>query len=307
MSSVTPSSSTSTLPASLPAHIPTASPVRTHYVTTVKACRDAVDALLQCSRIAVDCEGVALSRTGRLCLLQLASPTDVFLVDLVNVNDPIDLSHARAMFAEGGLRELLETENVTKVLHDCRHDSDALFHQFDVTLGPVVDTQVVFSVLRRARGLPEGLPVSLRTLLKKFAGASEDDLAMKSDVKELMKGDGDFWLTRPLCAQALQYAVLDVQHLLAVTTLLARHIDAADSSMWSTVINESKHYVEVFRNDDQGPRKAQEEYEMRARVARRQRAMFDHSRRVEMHQQNDPMRRFAFDQALVIQSLSINS
>ncbi len=35
--------------------------------------------------IAVDCEGVNLSKEGELTLIQLAIPTDVFLVDVVEM------------------------------------------------------------------------------------------------------------------------------------------------------------------------------------------------------------------------------
>jgi exonuclease 3'-5' domain-containing protein 1 len=64
--------------------------------------------------IAVDCEGVNLSREGELCLVQIGTESKVYLVDV--------LEHGRALFEEGGLRALLESTKVRKVLHDCRYD-----------------------------------------------------------------------------------------------------------------------------------------------------------------------------------------
>lgn len=63
--------------------------------------------------IAVDCEGVNLSREGELCLVQIGTESKVYLVDV--------LEHGRALFEEGGLRALLESAKVRKVLHDCRY------------------------------------------------------------------------------------------------------------------------------------------------------------------------------------------
>lgn len=274
------------------------------YINSLAACRAAVNALRFHSRIAVDCEGVALSRTGRLCLLQMASPDNIYIIDLVSSNDS-DPDYAHALFHEGGLKGLLEGENICKVMHDCRHDSDALYHQYGVKLGPVIDTQVVFSVLRRVRGMPEGLPVSLKTLLKKFAGATEEELLMKNTVKESMQGNGDFWLKRPLPQQALLYARLDVEYLLSISHLLSKYIEGADKNAWEMVLKESQGYVTVFRDDQHGPRKAQKQYEQMARVARRQRLAHERTKRVKIHQSVDPMRKFTFDHTLILQSLTI--
>lgn len=267
------------------------------YVTSVDQCARAVSSLSEFNRIAVDCEGVALSRTGRLCLLQLASPNQLFLIDLVG-DEP---DHARSMFEQGGLKRLLQNPKLYKVMHDCRHDSDALYHQFGVKLVSVIDTQVVFAALRKARGMPEGLPVSLKTLLKKFTSATEDDLCMKNTIKTSMKGDNDFWLRRPLSQEAIQYARLDVEHLLSITSTLSRYIRSADPTAWNSALKQSQFYVTVFRDDEHGPRKAQQQYERMARIARRQRLAFTAEKRMEKLRATDPLRSFTFDRSLVLQ------
>lgn len=255
---------------------------------------------MTCGRVAVDCEGVQLSRSGRLCLLQVASDDCIFIFDLVGETE----DWAGRFFEQGGLRQLLEAQHIWKVMHDCRHDSDALFHQFGVKLGPVLDTQVVFSVLRRVKGKVPGLPVSLKTLLKKFAGATEEELHMKNSIKDTMRGDDDFWLNRPLSATSLRYARLDVEYLLSITQLLHKYIDGADNKAWQIVISESQQYLIVFREDENGPRKAQQQYEQQARVARRQRVADDHTRRIQAHQLTDPMRKFSFDMAPILNALT---
>lgn len=303
-------------------------------VRTVDECREAVEALSHHSHIALDCEGVALSRTGRLCLLQVASPDTVYIFDLIdnsattligdtnspnNSNSDLNpeaelrlkmeqnrakLTHARQLFEKGGLKELLENDKIIKVMHDCRHDSDALYHQFGIRLGPVIDTQVVFFILRRTMGMEDGLPVSLKTLLRKFSFVSEDELNVKHTVKDRMKGDNEFWLQRPLSDVALWYARLDVHHLLGLTNVLAELIQSSSDQAWADVQRESQLYLSVFRDDFDGPRKAQVEYEMRAKIARRERTAAKVSKKASLHRKNDPLVSFKLDRPRVISALN---
>ena len=137
-------------------------------------CREMVAELSKLEVIAVDCEGVNLSREGELCLVQIGTESKVYLVDV--------LEHGRALFEEGGLRALLESAKVRKVLHDCRYgrrppppgptgasvnsqrlamccvlrecrgDSDAMYHQYGVALQNVFDTQIAYAVIKRQMG-----------------------------------------------------------------------------------------------------------------------------------------------------------
>ena len=38
------------------------------------------------------------------------------------------------------LKIILEDQNILKIIHDCRMDSDALYHHFDIKLANVHDT-----------------------------------------------------------------------------------------------------------------------------------------------------------------------
>ena len=83
-------------------------------------------------RVALDCEGVNLSRLGSVELISVGfSPMEVFLVEVGGEPDP-DILKA--------VKELFEDAKVTKIIHDCRMDSDALFHLHDIKLNNVHDT-----------------------------------------------------------------------------------------------------------------------------------------------------------------------
>jgi hypothetical protein len=270
------------------------SPAPSIVVSDPSAVGAAVRTLSKHSRIAVDCEGVALSRTGALCLVQVASVDAVYLFDVV--------VGGRALF-DAGLRDLLESPSCVKVVHDCRHDCDALFHQYDVRLAPVLDTQVSFAVLRSVRKLPVGLPVALKTLLRKFCGVSEDDLAVKESIKTAMRERATFWLDRPMDAASLAYARFDVVYLIHVAAVMALHITSANKGGWERVLRESEEYSRLFRDDADGPRKESARWARMVTEAKVAQATRDRRKAATELQAVDPMRTFAFDRARVLHCL----
>lgn len=266
------------------------SPAATVFIEDSGAVDAAVKELMKSSRVAVDCEGVALSRTGRLTLMQVASETAVYIFDVA--------VGGRSLF-DAGLRLLLESPKCIKIMHDCRHDCDALKHQFDVHLAPVADTQISFAVLRDVRHLPTGLPVSLKTLLRKFCGVSEDDIAVKDSIKEEMRSNVNFWLERPIRTAGLAYARFDVVYLLHLAKVLAIHITDADSGGWNRVLEDSAAYSALFRDDSEGPRKENARWAVMVTEARGSQAIRDRRKALLELQASDPMMTFSFERQLV--------
>jgi len=84
--------------------------------------------------IGIDCEGSNLSRKGRIYLVQICLGREVYLFDL----ECLEIASKIASH----LQKVLENPSVVKVMHDCRMDSDALYHQFNIKLQNVFDTQV---------------------------------------------------------------------------------------------------------------------------------------------------------------------
>ncbi|KAL6960091.1 hypothetical protein U1Q18_049395 [Sarracenia purpurea var. burkii] len=84
--------------------------------------------------IGFDCEGVDLCRYGTLCIMQLAFPDAIYLVDAIQGGKVLIKA----------CKPALESTYITKVIHDCKRDSEALYFQFGIKLHNVVDTQVSF-------------------------------------------------------------------------------------------------------------------------------------------------------------------
>ena len=110
--------------------------------------------------IAVDCEGERLGRAGTLSLVQVATPDSrVYLFD---VHD----AAVRDAVLDAGLRRVLESRKVTKLMHDCRRDSDALWHIAHTRLSGVLDTQIGHAIVTRATAGHVPLPTGLASILK---------------------------------------------------------------------------------------------------------------------------------------------
>ena len=97
------------------------------------------------------------------------------------------------------LRKLLEDEATVKVIHDCRMDSDALFHLLQIDLKNVHDT----SCWHNASG---------------YVDKSLNDTLMHHKLGPNCVRDGSvykenhaFWATRPLTAQMVEWASGDVR------------------------------------------------------------------------------------------------
>ncbi|XP_067008144.2 piRNA biogenesis protein EXD1 [Anabrus simplex] len=121
-----------------------------------------------------------------------------------------------AMF-DAGLRSILESEKITKIIHNCRIISDLLFDCYNVKLNNVFDTQVANMLLavqkygkfpQVAPNLFEVLgyilqvPTHLMYLLKVRDGFIKSDLIKMN------------WINRPLSLQNCRLAVMNVVLLL---------------------------------------------------------------------------------------------
>jgi len=184
-------------------------------ITSTKACIKAVQEIMAFPVVAVDCEGVSLSKEGKLCLIQIATPKKVYLFDVLKGGD--------RLFFDRGLRYLLESNKIVKVMHDCRKDSEALYFQYDVTLRGVWDSQIAYTVLSQLKGFKTPYPIGLNTLLK---ACNSDENKFKDMVKSAMNAMPNFWEVRPLSRMMIDYAAGDVANLLRVYGMLNNELQA---------------------------------------------------------------------------------
>ena len=213
-----------------------------------EALKVCVETLRAAKVVAVDCEGVMMSRTGPVTVLQCATREVIFLIDVQSLG-----SSAFGARGSGCIRDVLESPDVLKLMFDCRMDSDALFHQFDVRLENVLDVQLLDVAARRALGkmidrVP-GIAKCTGTHLTGAETAVADDLKVR--VKKLYSvEESTLWATRPFTDDVRRYAALDVWLLIRLHTKMVFDLrDDTDDWLARTFKASAKRVLE-FRELD---------------------------------------------------------
>ena len=173
-------------------------------VTTQSQLEAAVFRLQSASRLAIDTEFMR-ERTyyPQLCLLQVATGSDCFLVD------PL------AGMQLDGLYALLADRSKLKILHAARQDLEVLQMGGRPVPAPVFDTQVAAAML----GFPP--QAGYAELVARQLGHSIDKGQTRTD-----------WSRRPLTPEQLAYAADDVHHLLTLHTELSNALETRGRAAW---------------------------------------------------------------------------
>lgn len=246
-----------------------------------RAMDEAVAQCASCDVIAVDCEGVNMSRVGPVTLLQVATDTDAYLFDVQAMGRAcFEMVSDAAVTNGANLKSVLEDPKVVKLMFDCRVDSDALFHQHGVSLQNVFDVQLADVAARRrnhhAVSLLSGMPKCAARWLPKGANQAEANLAandgkggfdpsappdavsiarvtehLKRKVKEQyasnLGGDGELWARRPLAEDVRRYAALDAWLLKEIYAAM-EHGAVLDEDWRVRVVKESDRRVGEYRD-----------------------------------------------------------
>ena len=166
-----------------------------------KVCRT----LLQVQRIAVDTEADSMHHyPEKVCLVQIATEDQVFLIDPLATHD---LSELAPVLADPGIQ---------KLLHGADYDIRGMNRDYGMVFNNLFDTHLAARVLGLERlGL---------------AGLLEDILEIEIPKdKRIQRAD---WSKRPLSHDALNYAIGDVTHLFALHDALQEKLKALGRVAW---------------------------------------------------------------------------
>lgn len=189
--------------------------------------------------IALDCEGVnGYAARGPICLLQISVfKTNDDDSDEDNYNDGNDYDYSdsdndsdndsnsdsdikiyifdiqsnRDLLRSTRLRELLESHDIVKVIHDSRNDSAALYYQYGIELSNVFDTQVAHSVLQKQKTRNPShntSRINLNFLCHLYDGPK--GTPNKDEMKDIYRQNPRFWTQRPMSCQMVDIAAYDV-------------------------------------------------------------------------------------------------
>ncbi|XP_027631620.1 piRNA biogenesis protein EXD1 isoform X2 [Tupaia chinensis] len=163
--------------------------------------------------LSVAAEGANVCRHGKLCWLQVATNSRVYLFDIF-------LLGSRAF--NNGLQMILEDKRILKVIHDCRWLSDCLSHQYGILLNNVFDTQVA-DVLQFSMETGGFLPNCISTLqesLIRHLKVAPKYLSFLEERQKLIQENPEVWFTRPLSPSLLKILALETTYLLPLRLVL---------------------------------------------------------------------------------------
>lgn len=201
-------------------------------VENAEQCHQAIQFIRGNKQVAVDCEGVDLSRTGKLCLIQIAillsqDEKCTFIFDIILLEKEPQFKNAR-----DSLASVLEDSTIAKIMHDSRQDCSALFHQLSISVTNILDTQIAYrTICEIKRGTSafnpdDGKRIGLGALLIKYELPPHPN---KVEVhKRMAKTGSEFWATRPIPNDLVEYMVYDV---ISLHPLMAKM--ASDLQYWS--------------------------------------------------------------------------
>jgi ribonuclease D len=173
-------------------------------VETVERLEEVIKLTRNADAVAIDTEFARFNTYYPIVgLIQIFDGEHCYLID------PIEVPEL------GAIADLLEDESVVKVFHACSEDLEVFHHVLEALPTPLFDSQVA------AAALGVNFSISYQKLVDHFL-----DLQIS---KEETRSD---WLQRPLSAAQLDYAALDVIHLLAVYRKLVSQLDEADKLTW---------------------------------------------------------------------------
>ena len=174
------------------------------YIDTEAQLKEAIDVCSRAEALAIDTEFVRFNTYYPIVgLIQIGIPEACFLIDPMGIND---LSPLKLILAEPAIK---------KVFHSCSEDLEVFQHILGFIPTPLYDTQIAAAVL----GV--GFSMSYQSLVEYCLGISLPKDQTRSD-----------WLARPLSEDQLQYAALDVIHLLQVYEQQYELLSLAEKGPW---------------------------------------------------------------------------
>lgn len=172
-------------------------------IDTEAALASFAERLTRVERIAVDLEADSMYHfREKVCLVQMGTESEKVVIDPLKVPD---LSALRPVFADPG---------VQKVLHGADYDIRSLHRDFCIEVEHLFDTQIACRFLGRSE-------TGLEPVLNHFFGVALDKRFQKKD-----------WSKRPLPPEMIDYAAMDVTHLIPLAEQLEKDLRERGRLKW---------------------------------------------------------------------------
>ena len=213
-------------------------------VDTVAKVKTTVKKLKRHKEISVDCEGNELSREGTLDILIIGTMNKhVYLFDITKMG---------VSAFDAGLRDLLESrsEVMTKLMYDCRNDSDALMHLYNVKLAGVLDLQLIESDRRRKGKQNYWFLKGLKKSIEEYAHDEESETIKQKGTENIERAKVNrttIWDKRPLSQDLKDYCAVDTVKLFSLLKVFRKKMVRKE------MLKASERYADYFRSYETFP------------------------------------------------------
>ena len=175
-----------------------------HYIEDHKGLAEVVTACQRVPAIAIDTE---FARTDTyypiVGLIQIFTGEECYLIDPLKIDDFSPLA------------DVLTDPGILKIFHACSEDLEVFSHSLGAIPAPVFDTQIACAAV----GV--GFSVGYQAMIEHYLSITIAKDQTRSD-----------WLARPLTEEQLNYAALDVLHLLKVYDLQMEALLSSNRMVW---------------------------------------------------------------------------
>ena len=134
---------------------------------------------------------------GKLCLIQMS-----FYVNSILYTYLLDVIVLSNTILEPFLKNILENENIIKIIHSANNDKEWLYEEFKLITNPIYDTQYAHQFVSKS-STKIGLDVLLNDYLNIYISKEEKKMFQILN-----------WKNRPLTKEMLNYAAFDTIYLI---------------------------------------------------------------------------------------------
>ncbi len=185
------------------------------YLQTEQQLKEKLSGWKEEKQIAIDleCENNLHHFGTYISLIQLSTVEKNVIIDVLaikNIKPVVDL---------------LENQNIEKVLHDINFDLRILAHQFSCQMKNFFDTQLAAEFLGKQK-------ISLASLLGEYFNIQKDERFQKKD-----------WTRRPISQEMLAYAIKDAAHLFSLKEKLEAELQQKNRLFW---VQQELKYLETL-------------------------------------------------------------
>jgi len=180
--------------------------------SVAKDFEDAISMIESQRVISIAVEGHNISRFGHISLVAIGTRQMVYL---------FDIEIAQNEFFVGGLKEILEDNNILKVAHDVRMISDCLYRVYQVKPRNIFDTQVADAFIYRQQHdeLPSEV-ASLTDCVTSYLNIHPKSCLFEATKKSFIKNNSNIWHDRPFDSDFLKACAKTVMYLRELRTVM---------------------------------------------------------------------------------------